>query len=212
MESIRRITPPDFPETLEELQQMSRALQSRIQHAKETALQFSRDAEQAERVLDEMRDDEEALQDLDAKITSDTRRYDLLLKAQAGLRTAKLSLSRKYANPVTEHFRKYLGMILSEGQEDFRVDPEGKVLVEDHNEPRSLNALSHGFKDLSYFCMRVALVDSMYEKECPPIMLDDPFVNLDDTHAARAVKVVQEIAKERQVLYFTCSEGRMAKE
>ncbi len=212
MESIRRITPPDFPETLEELQQMSRALQSRIQHAKETALQFSRDAEQAERVLDEMRDDEEALQDLDAKITSDTRRYDLLLKAQAGLRTAKLSLSRKYVNPVTEHFRKYLGMILSEGQEDFRVDPEGKVLVEDHNEPRSLNALSHGFKDLSYFCMRVALVDSMYEKECPPIILDDPFVNLDDTHAARAVKVVQEIAKERQVLYFTCSEGRMAKE
>ena len=212
MESIRRITPPDFPETLEELQQMSREIQSRIQKTKETALQFSRDAEQAERVLDEMRDDEEALSELDAKINADTRRYDLLLKAQEGLKTAKLSLSRKYASPVTEHFRKYLGQILSKGQEEYRLDPDGQVLVEDHNEPRSVGTLSHGFRDLSYFCMRIALVDSMYQEERPPLLLDDPFVNLDDEHAARALDIVKTISENYQVLYFTCSEGRMVGE
>ena len=208
VERLKKLTPPDFPETLEELQEESRRIQQGIQEKKETALAFSREAEQAERVLEDMRDDEQSLAELEEKYDEDMRRYNLLTKAQDSLRTAKLSLSRKYASPVTEHFRKYLGQIIEKGEEDFRVDPEGKVLVEDHNEPRDVMSLSHGYRDLSYFCMRIALVDSMYQEERPPLILDDPFVNLDDEHVKRALALVKAVSEDYQVLYFTCSEAR----
>ena len=201
---------PDFPETLEELQAESRALQEQAREKTDSAATYAREAEELERKLDGLREDEETLQDLSRKIDADSRRYDLLIRTQDCLRQAKLSLSRKDASPVTEHFRTYLSAILEEGQEDFRVDPEGNVLVEDHNEPRQIAAYSHGYRDLTYFCMRIALIDSMYQEEKPPIILDDPFVNLDDGRAARAIALVGEIAKEYQVFYFTCSEGRRA--
>ena len=210
MERITKLPAPEGEETLTELQERSREIQAAIQEKQESAMAYAREMDQAERVLDELREEEETLSDLQEKIRDDTRRYDLLLKAQEGLRTAKLSLSRKYASPVTEHFRKYLGKIINEGEEDFRVDPEGAVVVEDHNEPRSLGSFSHGTRDLTYFCMRLALVDSMYEGEKPPLLLDDPFVNLDDTHVARALDIVKDVSADHQVLYFTCSEGRNA--
>ena len=201
---------PDFPETLEELQTESRALQEQAREKTDSAGTYAREAEELERKLDGLREDEETLQELSRKIDADSRRYDLLIRTQDCLRQAKLSLSRKYASPVTEHFRTYLSAILEEGQEDFRVDPEGNVLVEDHNEPRQIAAYSHGYRDLTYFCMRIALIDSMYQEEKPPVILDDPFVNLDDGRAARAIALVREIAQEYQVFYFTCSEGRKA--
>ncbi len=201
---------PDFPETLEELQTESKALQEQAREKTDSAGTYAREAEELERKLDGLREDEETLQELSRKIDADSRRYDLLIRTQDCLRQAKLSLSRKYASPVTERFRTYLSAILAEGQEDFRVDPEGNVLVEDRNEPRQIAAYSHGYRDLTYFCMRIALIDSMYREEKPPVILDDPFVNLDDAHAARAIALVREIAKEYQVFYFTCSEGRKA--
>ena len=210
MEPLVRLSEPEGEETLPELQERSKAIQNAIQEKLESAMEYSREADQAERMLDELRDNEETLSELDVRLQEDTRRYDLLMKAQEGLRTAKLSLSRKYASPVTEHFRKYLGMILQEGEKDFRVGPDGEVLVEDHNEPRSIASYSHGYRDLTYFCMRLALIDAMYQGEKPPIILDDPFVNLDDAHAARALEIVKNAAEERQILYFTCSEARKA--
>lgn len=201
---------PGFPETLEELQAESRSLQQKAQEKNESARRYARDAEELERKLDGLREDEETLRELSRKIEADSRRYDLLVRTQECLKKAKYSLSRRYASPVTERFRTYLSAILAEGQEDFRVDPEGNVLVEDRNEPRQIAAYSHGYRDLTYFCMRIALIDSMYREEKPPVILDDPFVNLDDAHAARAIALVREIAKEYQVFYFTCSEGRKA--
>ena len=187
MERITKLPAPEGEETLVELQERSREIQAAIQKKQESAMAYAREADQMERVLDELREDEETLSDLQEKIRTDTRRY---------------------ASPVTEHFRNYLGKILESGEEDFRVDPEGAVVVEDHNEPRNLGSLSHGTRDLTYFCMRLALADAMYEGEKPPLILDDPFVNLDDGNAERALQIVKGAAEEYQVLYFTCSEGR----
>ena len=208
MERILRLEVPEGAETLPELQERGKEIQRKIQETMESAMAYSRDADQAERVLDELRENEEALMDLSTKLQEDTRRYDLLVKAQEGLKTAKLALSRKYASPVTERFRNYLGMILSDGEEDFRIGPDGEVLVEDHNEPRKIRSYSHGYRDLTYFCMRLALIDSMYQEEKPPVILDDPFVNLDDAHAARALEIVKRAAEDHQIFYFTCSEAR----
>ena len=41
------------------------------------------------------------------------------------------------------------------------------------------------------------------------VILDDPFVNLDDAHAAQALELLRTLALERQILYLTCHSSRV---
>ena len=68
---------------------------------------------------------------------------------------------------------------------------------------------SKTFSYLVGVCMRMALVEAMYKEEKPFLIFDDPFVNLDDNNIKGAMKLLDEIAKNYQVIYFTCSESRI---
>ena len=74
---------------------------------------------------------------------------------------------------------------------------------------RDIGYLSAGKQDLVGVCMRMALVEAMYKEEKPFLIFDDPFVNLDDNNIKGAMKLLDEIAKNYQVIYFTCSESRI---
>ena len=53
------------------------------------------------------------------------------------------------------------------------------------------------------------MIDAMYEKEKPFIILDDPFINLDDEKLACAQQFVNAIAEHCQVIYLTCHNSRV---
>ena len=74
---------------------------------------------------------------------------------------------------------------------------------------RRISDMSLGLKEVTDFCMRLALTDAMYEKEKPFIVLDDPFVNYDENNLSGAKKVLDAVSKDYQVLYFTCHESRI---
>ena len=57
-------------------------------------------------------------------------------------------------------------------------------------------------------CMRLALVDALFEGEQPFLILDDPFVDFDDMHLQEARKLIKEIAKNKQIIYFVCHSSR----
>jgi len=59
--------------------------------------------------------------------------------------------------------------------------------------------------------MRLALVDAMYQEEKPFLILDDPFVNLDQEKVAAGNELLKEVAEEYQVIYFTCHDSRCPK-
>lgn len=58
------------------------------------------------------------------------------------------------------------------------------------------------------FFARLALVDSMFNQEVVFLVLDDPFVNMDQEKIAIAGKILEEISSKRQILYFTCHTSR----
>ncbi len=74
--------------------------------------------------------------------------------------------------------------------------------------PRDTAFLSAGYQDMIGICMRMALIDAMYKDEKPFVIFDDPFVNLDGEKTGAALRLLEEIAKEYQVVYFTCNESR----
>ena len=41
------------------------------------------------------------------------------------------------------------------------------------------------------------------------MILDDSFVNLDEPKLDGAIELLRELAKTRQVIYFTCHESRL---
>lgn len=58
------------------------------------------------------------------------------------------------------------------------------------------------------FFARLALVDSMFNQEDVFLVLDDPFVNMDQEKIAIAGEILEEISSKRQILYFTCHTSR----
>lgn len=63
---------------------------------------------------------------------------------------------------------------------------------------------SAGQQDLFHFAERLAILDVLYKEEQPPLILDDPFVNLDTAKQQRAVDILKQLSEKRQVIYFTC--------
>ena len=54
------------------------------------------------------------------------------------------------------------------------------------------------------FCMRLALVDTLFENEQPFLILDDPFVNLDSDRLDKALELLNVLSANKQIVYFVC--------
>jgi uncharacterized protein YhaN len=63
--------------------------------------------------------------------------------------------------------------------------------------------LSTGTLDQLYLSLRLAACDLMSQHDMLPLVLDDPFVNFDDGRYREALSVLTEVARDRQILYFT---------
>lgn len=122
---------------------------------------------------------------------------------------SKQSFTSEYMGPVMAGFRKYYTILTGCEPDAYSLDADTKLTVMEQNMPRDIGYLSAGKQDLVGICMRMALVEAMYKEEKPFLIFDDPFVNLDDNNIKGAMKLLDEIAKDYQVIYFTCSESRI---
>ncbi len=65
--------------------------------------------------------------------------------------------------------------------------------------------LSQGTLDVVYLAARLGLVRLVTGDRRPPLVLDDPFVTLDDRRAPRALELLREVSADFQVIYLTTS-------
>lgn len=64
--------------------------------------------------------------------------------------------------------------------------------------------MSDGTVDQLYLALRVAAVEDYLDHAAPlPFIADDLFINFDDRRAAAGIRVLNELAKKTQVLFFT---------
>ncbi|HYO44951.1 MAG TPA: hypothetical protein VES19_17265, partial [Candidatus Limnocylindrales bacterium] len=66
--------------------------------------------------------------------------------------------------------------------------------------------LSQGTLDVVYLAARLGLVRLVTGDRRPPLILDDPFVTLDDGRGPRALELLREVASDFQVIYLTTSD------
>ena len=72
--------------------------------------------------------------------------------------------------------------------------------------------MSTGANDMLDICMRLALADALYGEDKPPLILDDPFVNLDDEKLSASRRMLKRLSSQCQIVYLTCSSSRRTAE
>jgi uncharacterized protein YhaN len=64
--------------------------------------------------------------------------------------------------------------------------------------------MSDGTTDQLYFALRIAAIEDYLDHAEPmPFIADDLFINFDDKRAAAGFRVLNELGKKTQVLFFT---------
>ena len=136
------------------------------------------------------------------------RRFEIVNKTENLLNKAKDSFLKHYLAPMQEGFDKYYTMLSGDPTDVYDLDVNFKVTKREHGQLRDTELLSEGYKDMVGLCRRIAMVNAMYEKEVPFLIFDDPFVNLDDNRVKSGIVFLEELAKEYQIIYTTCSSSR----
>ena len=180
-----------------------------IENYSEQIAQCNRQLENLQIQAEECENFRQELNELESVQENEIKKERLLKLTKQIMEDSKQSFTAKYMEPVMAGFRKYFKILAGYEPDTFSMDADTKLTVMEQNMPRDIGYLSAGKQDLVGICMRMALVEAMYKDEKPFLLFDDPFVNMDDNNIKGAMKLLDEIAKDYQVIYFTCSESRI---
>lgn len=139
------------------------------------------------------------------KLLEYQKKLEILAKTTAFLEDSRDAISNRYIEPVSNRFNKYYKRFLDDGDEIIIDSNLGLRFGERYNE---VDYLSAGLYDLVYICKRFALIDLLFKKEKPAIILDDPFANFDDDKLEVAKNLLNELKDDYQIILFTCQKAR----
>lgn len=160
--------------------------------------------------LDELCEKRERLEALQEQRDGLAARYAIVEKTEEYLRTAKEAFIAKFMQPVKSAFDTYYEMVTGRpgSGAEFQIDANMNIFRKEAGEYHEVETQSEGYGEVIGLCIRMALLDVMYEKEGPPVILDDPFAGMDAKHLEGTKKFLEKVAGKYQILYFTCHESR----
>lgn len=196
---------------MEELNQQVEELSKREEQIQKEWYILQKEMEQLQEMEEKIAEKKRRVVLLKNQIKDNKRRYQLVGLAKKYLQDAKEQFVAKYRSPVLKNFEKYVQILIGR-EENFTVDVNLNVRKQEKGMYRSSQQLSDGWKDMISICLRLALIDAMYQREKTFLLLDDPFINLDQQKMEGAFSLMKQVEKEYQVIYFSCHESRMRME
>lgn len=198
-------------ESLPTLEELNRKIQQLAEDREAVHKSINNDNNALENLQEEYDQWEEnttRLKELKSIQSMEEKKYEYVSMAKKKLELAKEVMTAKYADPIFQGFSQYYEMISGNEASGFHIDANTTVTVDELGKQRAANTLSSGYRDLVGICLRIALVDAMYQEEKPPLILDDPFTALDDKKVDLGMDFVEKLAEKYQIIYFTCSASR----
>ncbi len=187
----------DEKEVLEKLDLVS----EKIIECRAKINQFSLTCEQADALTHNYEQQKKKLESLNEK-------YSAILQAMNYLEKAKDNLSGRYKVKAQNSFKQMLSMFKDSLKLDVMLDNDLAISVIDNGNVRELESYSTGIKSLIESALKISVCKTLFEKESAFIILDDPFVALDEETFFGVSKVLNELSKETQIIYFTCTDSR----
>lgn len=199
---------PEQTDSLEELNEELNQITEEISRIAEHIVDYSVQLDQAGAAREIVSEEEESLNiALDERADME-HRYQIYTRTQEYLELARTNFTAKYMEPIMKGFRKYYRLLTGEDTELYQMNANIELSVKEYGKQRDIRFLSSGYQNLIGICMRMALVDAMYQEEKPFVILDDPFVNLDNEKVQGGLQFLSRAAEDYQMIYFTCHESR----
>lgn len=194
--------------TLENLNQIIQQLTDEREKVHNNIGNYNKTLENLQEEYDEWEENCAKLKELKSLQSTEKKKYEYVSIAKKKLELAKEVMTAKYADPIFQGFSQYYEMISGDEAVHFHIDANTTVTVDELGKQRDMDTLSSGYRDLIGICLRIALVDAMYQEEEPPLIMDDPFNNLDDKKVNAGKDFIEKLAEKYQIIYFTCSASR----
>ena len=194
----------------ESVSQELKALTGEESAIHENVSAYNRSLDDAYGEADELREKQEKLEGLKEQWERENERYELVEMTREYLRTSKEQFIARFMHPVKSAFDGYYELMTGKpgAGAEFQIDANVNIYRKEEGEYHDVETQSEGLGDVIGLCIRMALLDVMYEKERPLVIMDDPFASLDQKNLEGAKAFLEKIASNYQLLYLTCHESR----
>ena len=152
---------------------------------------------------------EQDIEDLEKEISNLEKKQAIYKNTIEFLKASEQNLKDKYIKPIKDDFIKYSDIIKDVIGKNIFMDKDYNISYEKDGMQRNVEHLSSGEISVVSLAFRLALIDHMYNNDFPFIVMDDPFVHLDENNMNNVRKMMNELAKSRQFIYFTCDRNRL---
>ncbi len=170
---------------------------------------LGREIEEDERTAELLEGYEEEKRAAKERLDEYKRKYRLLTATSGLLNEASGRLRDKYVKPIKDEFLRYAEALERALGEKVVITKDFDLRFERNGEERSEKHLSSGQRSICALCFRLALIQNMYEGQLPFLVMDDPFLALDEEHIARVRVVMKALEKDTQLIYLTCHPSRV---
>ena len=136
--------------------------------------------------------------------------YDTIVHTLSLLEDSKAALSTRYLDGMQDSFADFLAMLVGDEAPESMMDDGFEVRMNGGGQTRTMESFSRGWRDAVQFCIRLSLTEALFAEgsEKPFLLLDDPFVNLDDARMAAARRMLNQLAEKYQIVYMICHKDR----
>jgi len=199
------------PEDFVRLERKTETLRKEVKELNEKQIELNVKIEQETLGAEDIAAVEESLSELERKRERLDHKYRVLDIINDNIAWARESSISQFSKGIEDQMSKILSKITDGKYKKVIVDKHLGVSVFSSEKGELINIddktdqLSKGTVDQVYLAARLAILGLIAIEEKPPLILDDTFVSFDDMgRKERAFKILESIAKDYQVLYFTC--------
>ncbi|MFC4760638.1 ATP-binding protein [Fructobacillus durionis] len=154
---------------------------------------------------------EQKLANQESDLKADYTRYLAKVLAKSVVNQAFLGQEDSLSKKVLEQASAYMAQLTKGRYQELELEKGRLFSTEDSNESDSKRTfqtaeLSSGTRDLLFLSLRLALASTLHAEEPLPILIDDALVHLDEERREATLALLQEVALDQQILFWTFDE------
>ncbi len=198
--NIDEVTPTAIAEAERQrsfLAQKLRAFSDRISGLENTVIGLRATAEDPLPISDE-------LAELEKKHAKDSEFYDALTLAMESIESASNAMRGNVTPEISRQASEILDKISDGKYSMLRTTSTLGVSVDSDGYSVKSELLSAGTRDIAYMALRMALFMRIFDRELPPLLLDESLCQLDEKRAQKTLSLLGGLCEEGiQTLLFT---------
>ena len=148
---------------------------------------------------------EEEIQAVEGQVRKGDKKVKALDIAMETLKESFNEIRREVGPEINRRILNNFKELSLNKYEDVKLGDNYEMLVRDKDNLFKGDYLSNGAYDQLYLSLRLAFIDMLFSHEECPIILDDAFIQYDDTRRKKAIELIYNKIKGQGII-FTCQQ------